>query len=120
MIMLNQPLPEKTRVTTEPLFFPGQIIRHKRYGYVGVIVAVDSTCQAEEAWYQANQTQPQKNQPWYHVLVDGTNQTTYPAQSSLEADPDPNPAPISHPYLELFFSDFLGDRYERNDRPWPG
>ena len=117
MIMLNQPLPEDTTITTKPLFFPGQIIRHKRYGYEGVIVSVDETCQANETWYQSNQTQPKRNQPWYHVLVDGTNQTSYPAQTSLEAHP--NPAPISHPYIELFFSDFLGIRYERNDRPWP-
>jgi heat shock protein HspQ len=117
MIMLNQPSPDDSAVTTEPLFFPGQIVQHKRYDYRGVIVAVDATCQADEAWYQSNQTQPEKYQPWYHVLVDDTNQTTYPAQTSLE--PDPDPTPITHPYLDLFFSDFLGDCYVRNNRPWP-
>ncbi len=117
MIMLNQPSPDDNVVETESRFSPGQIVRHRRYGYRGVIVAVDATCQADEDWYQSNQTQPERNQPWYHVLVDGTNQTTYPAQTSLEADPAPEP--ITHPYLEMFFSDFLGDRYQRNDRPWP-
>ena len=117
MIMHSGPTPEKIASTTDVLFSPGQIVRHRRYGYRGVIVAIDATCQADEGWYQSNQTQPERNQPWYHVLVDGTNQTTYPAQTSLESEP--NPGPITHPYLEMFFTDFLGDRYERNDRPWP-
>ncbi len=117
MIMLNQPSSDANAVVTEPQFFPGQIVRHKRYGYRGVVVDFDATCQADEDWYQSNNTHPARNQPWYHVLVDGSNQTTYPAQTSLEAEI--NPEPITHPYLDLFFTDFLGDRYERNDRPWP-
>ena len=120
MIMINPPSPDPdaAQVDTEPLFFPGQIVRHKRYAYRGVIVAFDSACQADDSWYESNQSQPERNQPWYHVLVDGTNQTTYPAQTSLEAEIDPEP--ITHPYLEFFFTDFLGNRYQRNDRPWPG
>lgn len=117
MIMLNQPSSDANAVVTEPQFFPGQIVRHKRYGYRGVVVDYDTTCQADKDWYQSNNTQPARNQPWYHVLVDGTSQTTYPAQMSLEAEI--NPEPITHPYLDLFFTDFLGNRYERNDRPWP-
>ena len=82
-----------------------------------MVVDSDLTCKADEAWYQSNQTQPDRNQPWYHVLVDGSSNTTYAAQTSLEADE--RSAPITHPYLEHFFTEFTGDRYVRNDRPWP-
>ena len=67
MIMLNQPSPDSNAVVTEPKFFPGQIVRHKRYGYRGVVVDFDTTCQADETWYQSDNTQPVRNQPWYHV-----------------------------------------------------
>ena len=100
-----------------PLFAPGELVRHRRYGYRGVVVDFDATCQAEETWYYANQTRPPRNQPWYHVLVDGSNTATYAAQTSLEADD--SLAPITHPLVAVFFAEFNGRSYVRNDRPWP-
>ena len=50
-------------------FDVGTLVRHRRYGYRGVIVAFDATCQASDQWYYSNQTQPSHDQPWYHVLV---------------------------------------------------
>ena len=101
----------------EPLFQPGQLVRHRRYGYRGVVVDFDLTCQASDEWYQSNQTQPKRNQPWYHVLVDQSGATTYPAQSSLL--PDKDAQPIAHPLVDFFFSSFADGRYIRNSRPWP-
>jgi heat shock protein HspQ len=100
-----------------PLFQPGQLVRHKRYGYRGVVVDYDLTCQASDEWYQSNQTQPEPKQPWYHVLVDQSDATTYPAQSSLKIDG--NTEPITHPLTEYFFSHFANGRYTRNAQPWP-
>ncbi len=117
MIMLKQPASKAETPQRDPLYQPGQIVRHRRYGYRGVVVDFNLTCEADGAWYRSNRTQPDRNQPWYHVLVDGSSNTTYAAQTSLEADE--RSAPIIHPYLELFFTEFTGDRYVRNDRPWP-
>ena len=97
-------------------FAPGDLVRHKRYGYRGVVVDSDPLCTAPDAWYQANQTQPARDQPWYHVLVHQSLSTTYAAQTSLE--PEPEPAEIEHPLVAEFFESFQGDRYLRNDRPW--
>ncbi len=102
---------------TAPAFEPGQLITHRRYGYRGVIVDVDPKCKASDNWYQNNQTQPDRDQPWYHVLVHDSSATTYPAQQNLEADASGEP--IDHPLLEYFFSAFENGRYVRNDRPWP-
>ena len=117
MIMLKQPRSEAQAPQRDPLYHPGQIVRHRRYGYRGVVEDFDLTCNADQGWYQSNRTQPDRNQPWYHVLVDGSFSTTYAAQTSLEADESPDP--IIHPLLEHFFTEFTGDRYVRNDRPWP-
>ena len=117
MIMLKQPMSEAEAPEKDPLYHLGQIVRHRRYGYRGVVVDFDLTCKADQAWYQSNQTQPDRDQPWYHVLVDGSSSSTYAAQISLEADE--RSAPVTHPYLAHFFTEFTGDRYLRNDRPWP-
>ena len=81
------------------------------------MVSLDLTCQAKDDWYFANRTQPDRYQPWYHVLVDGGDQVTYAAQTSLEMDRSTEQ--VSHPLLKHFFSDFLDGQYVRNDKPWP-
>ena len=101
-----------------PRFLIGQLVRHRRYGYRGVVVDFDVRCRADDDWYHRNQTQPRRDQPWYHVLVDGSPSMTYAAEDSLV--PDGGGAPVAHPYLDHFFDGFDGARYERNDRPWPG
>ena len=100
----------------EAQFAPGDLVRHRRYGYRGLVVALDVTFSGSESWYQSNNTQPKRNRPWYHVFVHGSHQTTYAAQDSLMEEAQP--APIEHPLLGAFFSSFVGARYVRNDRPW--
>ena len=102
---------------SKPIFQLGQLVQHRRYGYRGVVVCVDLRCEAPDAWYQSNQTQPDRNQPWYHVLVHGQPTVTYAAQASLAEDVSGRP--IDHPLVEAFFSAFTGRGYVRNDRPWP-
>ena len=100
------------------LFHQGQIVSHQRYGYRGVIVDYDLFCMAPDSWYQGNQTQPERNQPWYHVLVDGGAEVTYAAQTSLEEADEVGP--VDNPLVDAFFSEFNGEKYIRNDRKWPG
>lgn len=75
---------------------------------------VDHNFQATEEWYQAvAKSRPPKNKPWYHVLVHGSNQSTYVAEQNLEADVILKP--IDHPMVEHFFSGFDQGRYLRID-----
>ena len=115
MIALNQPPRSGNR--GRPLFEPGQLVRHLRYGYRGVVVSRDESCQADEAWYQKNQTQPARDQPWYHVLVDGSSTCTYAASENLIADG--SGLPVEHPLVPQFFNGFDGGQYIRNHVAWP-
>tara|TARA_B100000686_G_scaffold343576_1_gene424666 strand:- start:318 stop:854 length:537 start_codon:yes stop_codon:yes gene_type:complete len=103
--------------STEPHFEPGQLVVHRRYGYRGVVVALDLTCQADDDWYLSNRTQPDRQQPWYHVLVHNSEQITYAAQTSLQADDSDQQ--IVHPLVDHFFSAFSDGHYLRNDESWP-
>ena len=114
-------MPARTRVLSSipmetdpnPLFAPGTLVQHRRYGYRGVVVDFDMTCMADEMWYYRNRTQPPRNQPWYHVLVHDSDATTYAAQASLE--PDEAPGPVAHPLVTELFTRYEDGRYVRND-----
>ncbi|MDG1242357.1 MAG: heat shock protein HspQ [Opitutae bacterium] len=65
----------------------GSAVKHKLYHYYGTVIAYDTLCAAGDKWYLANTTQPGREQPWYHVLVNQSGcLTTYVAQSNLEPD----------------------------------
>lgn len=88
----------------------GQLIHHKLFDYRGVIVDVDATFQGQEEWYeQVAKSRPPKDQPWYHVLVDGAEHTTYVAEKNLKSDESNDP--IHHPLVGHFFSDFQNGHY---------
>ncbi len=92
------------------MFSVGEVVHHRRYDYRGVVVAFDEYCKASEEWYTRNRTQPDRNQPWYHVLVhDGRE--TYVAQEHLE--PDQTGEPVDHPLIPLLFPTFHDGRYYR-------
>lgn len=92
-------------------FKTGALVHHRRYGYRGVVVAADGSCLASEDWYRSNQTQPARDQAWYHVLVDASEATTYVAEENLDADV--SGAPVQHPLLRFFFTAFYKGRYYR-------
>lgn len=71
---------------------------------------VDATFQGQEEWYeQVAKSRPPKDQPWYHVLVDGAEHTTYVAETNLKSDECNDP--IHHPLVGHFFSDFKNGHY---------
>lgn len=101
----------------EPLYPVGALVHHRLYGYRGVVVAYDLRCQAPDSWYQESKENASKDQPWYHLLVDGSDQSTYAAESSLMLDESGEC--VVHPWINLYFSQFNGNSYRRNDTPWP-
>jgi len=63
-----------------------------------------------EEWYeQMARSRPPKDEPWYHVLVDQAEHTTYVAERNLESDKRNDP--IDHPLCDHFFSEFRNGQY---------
>lgn len=91
-------------------FRAGEIVLHVKFGYRGVVYAVDPVFAGTDAWYeQVARSRPPKNAPWYHVLVDGADHTTYVAERHLAAADDRSQ--IDHPLLGRYFSSYDGRRY---------
>jgi heat shock protein HspQ len=92
-------------------FSVGQLVHHRLFGYRGVIYDVDPYFLGTEEWYeQVARSRPPKEQPWYHVLVDGAEHTTYVAERNLE--PDPSTEEIEHPLVRKLFRGLEDGHYQ--------
>lgn len=93
----------------------GQLVHHRLFDYRGVVCDVDPVFMLPDEWYQqVALSRPPKDKPWYRVLVDGSSQETYVAESNLEADAAGEE--IDHPDLKIYFSEFEGGQYRVKNR----
>ena len=84
-------------------FCIGEVIKHKLFGYYGVIYDVDPVFMGPDDWYEAvAKSRPPKDQPWYHVLVDGSDAATYVAERNLKHCSQFKE--INHSLLNLYFN----------------
>lgn len=91
-------------------FGVGDVIKHRLFGYRGVVVDVDAGCLASDEWYETvARSCPPRDKPWYHVLPDGMAHTTYVAERNLLRDHLGEP--VEHPLIEEIFDDFIDGRY---------
>jgi heat shock protein HspQ len=89
--------------STRAKFAPGALVCHKLFDCRAVVLDVDTEFQGTAEWYEAMaRSRPPKDQPWYHVLVDG-------AERNLE--PDTTGRPIDHPAVGTFFADLDDEGY---------
>jgi heat shock protein HspQ len=84
----------------------GQVVKHKKFFFRGIVFDVDPTFNNSEEWYLGipEDRRPDKNQPFYHLLAENDDKTTYIAyvsQQNLERDNSKEP--FSHPSVRLLF-----------------
>ena len=94
----------------EAKFQIGELIHHKLFDYLGVVFDVDPVFSGSDEWYdQVARSRPPRDKPWYHVLVDRADHTTYVAEQNLA--PVDEFRPISHTLVDHYFGEFDGKRY---------
>eukprot|EP00794_Sanderia_malayensis_P000073 gene73-670_t len=96
----------------------GQVIRHKKFGYRGVIVGWDKKAKAPDSWLSVNFPNPEtRKQPAYAVLVHTSDkspaQITYVTQENIEVIAYTE---IEHPEISEYFDSFDNAQYIL--RPW--
>lgn len=89
----------------------GHVIKHRRFGYRGVIAGFSYECEASETWCKIMHVDALplgRRQPFYHVLVDKRDKPngslTYVAQENII--PARKPTEIQHPLVETYFTRF--------------
>lgn len=105
---------EIERVAPRMAKFPiGQIVRHRRYPFRGVIFDVDPEFANTEEWWLSipEESRPRKDQPYYHLFAENA-ETTYIAyvseQNLLEDDTG---KPVRHPDVANVFEGLENGRY---------
>lgn len=96
--------------TVQARFSIGQVLIHNLFGYRGVVIDVDSSYRGSEQWYEKNAPgSPEKNRPWYYILVHDSVHHAYAAEDQLIADS--SGYPVEHPEVEHFFDGFVSGKY---------
>ncbi|MCA8882921.1 MAG: heat shock protein HspQ [Rhodobacteraceae bacterium] len=91
----------------------GQVVRHKKHPFRGVVFDVDAVFSNTEEWYDSipEDNRPSKDQPFYHLLAEN-DQSYYVAYvSEQNLLPDLSGEPVEHPDIEDFFGELRDGIY---------
>ena len=84
----------------------GQVVRHRLFDFRGIIFDVDPLFNNTDEWYERipEERRPRKDQPFYHLLAENEDKTTYIAYVSQQnLEKDDSKAPFNHPSVNLLF-----------------
>jgi heat shock protein HspQ len=86
-------------------FSIGQVVKHRRYAFRGVIYDVDPVFSDTEEWWLSipEEVRPHKDQPFYRLFAENaeTEYVAYVSEQNLE--PDTSGDPVRHPQVDETF-----------------
>lgn len=95
-------------------FAIGQIVKHRRYPFRGIIFDVDPEFANTEEWWQSIpiEVRPRKDQPFYHLFAENadTEYVAYVSEQNLL--PDTSGDPVRHPQVAEMFVRVQGGCYK--------
>lgn len=98
---------------TQAKFTLGQVVRHRKHPFRGVVFDVDAIFSNTEEWYDAipEDSRPRKDQPFYHLLAenDQSYYVAYVSEQNLE--PDETGEPVEHPDMQDMFGELMNGQY---------
>lgn len=103
----------KLMLKTYARYHIGQVLRHRKHPFRGVVFDVDAMFSNTEEWYEniPEDVRPSKDQPFYHLLAEN-DQSYYVAYvSEQNLVPDETGEPVTHPDLHDLFGDFENGIY---------
>ena len=91
----------------------GQIVRHRKHPFRGVVFDVDPEFANTEEWYESipEDSRPAKEQPFYHLLAENDHSfyVAYVSEQNLVADYSGEP--VEHPDIPDMFGPFQDGQY---------
>ncbi len=92
----------------------GQVLRHRKHPFRGVVFDVDAEFGNTEEWYERipEDVRPRKDQPFYHLLAENDESYYVAYVSEQNLVPDDTGEPVTHPDLPDLFGEFHGGHYE--------
>jgi heat shock protein HspQ len=83
----------------------GQVVKHRKYPFRGIIYDVDPVFSNTDEWWRSipEDVRPSKDQPFYHLFAENT-ETEYVAYvSEQNLLPDNSGVPVRHPRVDEMF-----------------
>lgn len=98
---------------TRAKYHLGQIVRHRKHPFRGVVFDVDAMFSNTDEWYNAipEDSRPKKDQPYYHLLAENEQSFYVAYVSEQNLVPDYSGEPVDHPDLEELFGPFENGHY---------
>ena len=94
-------------------FSIGQVVRHRKHPFRGVIFDIDPTFSNTDEWWESipEKHRPIKEQPFYHLLAenDQSYYVAYVSEQNLLADHSGEP--VDHPDIPDLFGPFQDGSY---------
>lgn len=89
----------------------GEVVRHRHYGFRGVVFDIDPTFDNTEEWLLSipEEIRPDREQPFYHLLAENAESEYIAYVSEQNLVIDQTGTPLRHPQIEeLFLQDEEG------------
>lgn len=100
------------------MFRIGDRVRHSIFGFRGIIFDVDPVFANSEEWYAQDPRQPDRNQPFYHLLADNGEQSYIAYVSQQDLLVDEGREPIDHPAVDMMFTREADGAYRLDAQHW--
>jgi heat shock protein HspQ len=88
-----------------PKFAVGQVVKHRKFPFRGIIFDIDPVFANTEEWWQSipEEVRPRKDQPFYHLLAENaeTEYIAYVSEQNLLLDTSGEP--LRHPEVDEMF-----------------
>ena len=96
----------------------GQIVRHRKHPFRGVVFDVDPTFANTDEWWEAipEENRPSKEQPFYHLLAENDTSFYMAYVSEQNLVHDNSGEPVNHPEVEAMFGALEDGRYRLGNR----
>ena len=110
-------LTQVPRVVAAAKFEIGMPVRHRKFGFRGVIFDVDPVFNNTDEWWESipEEVRPRKDQPYYHLLAETPEPErspyiAYVSEQNLVVESG-DEDPINHPNLDEFFETMDDGRF---------
>ena len=98
---------------TQAKYRLGQVVRHRKHPFRGVVFDVDAKFSNSQEWYDAlpEGSRPRKDQPFYHLLAENEQSYYVAYVSEQNLVPDDTGEPVDHPDLPELFGEYQDGFY---------
>jgi heat shock protein HspQ len=106
--------PVKSRIAKFKL---GEVVKHRKFAFRGVIFDIDPVFNNTEEWWLSipESVRPSKDQPFYHLFAENSETEYIAYVSEQNLLPDTSGEPVRHPQVaEVFVKDDDGHYRPRN------